>query len=431
MSAKSWYKSLYLQVLVAIAAGALLGFFSPATGTAMKPFGDGFIKLIKMMIAPIIFCTVVVGIAGTEDVKKVGKTGALALLYFEIVSTLSLIIGLVIVNFVQPGAGMNVDVKSLDAGTIAAYASPQKLGTTRDFLLHVIPDTIVDAFAKGEILQVLFIAVLVGVALQRLNARQNLVFQVIEKGSHVLFAIVGYIMRLAPVGAFGAMAFTVGSYGLDSLLSLARLMGTFYATCLIFVFVVLGAIARLHGFSIWRFLGYIREELLIVLGTSSSEAALPRMLSKMETLGASRSTVGLVIPTGYSFNLDGTSIYLTMAAIFIAQATNTSMTLFQQVTLLAVLLLTSKGAAGVTGSGFIVLAATLSAVGHVPVAGLALILGIDRFMSEARAITNVIGNGVATLVVARWTGELDIDTMEARLLSGPPDRTPAEEAILN
>lgn len=431
MSAKSWYKSLYLQVLVAIAAGALLGFFSPATGTAMKPFGDGFIKLIKMVIAPIIFCTVVVGIAGTEDVKKVGKTGALALLYFEVVSTLSLIIGLIIVNFVQPGAGMNVDVKSLDAGSVAAYASPQKLGTTKDFLLHVIPDTIVDAFAKGEILQVLFIAVLVGVALQRLNARENLVFQVIEKGSHVLFAIVGYIMRLAPVGAFGAMAFTVGSYGLDSLLSLARLMGTFYATCVIFVFVVLGAIAKLHGFSIWRFLRYIREELLIVLGTSSSEAALPRMLSKMETLGASRSTVGLVIPTGYSFNLDGTSIYLTMAAIFIAQATNTPMTLFQQITLLAVLLLTSKGAAGVTGSGFIVLAATLSAVGHVPVAGLALILGIDRFMSEARAITNVIGNGVATLVVARWTGELDIPTMDARLKSGPPDRTPAEEAILN
>jgi aerobic C4-dicarboxylate transport protein len=431
MSAKSWYKSLYLQVLVAIAAGALLGFFSPATGTAMKPVGDGFIKLIKMVIAPIIFCTVVVGIAGTEDVKKVGKTGALALLYFEVVSTLSLIIGLIIVNFVQPGAGMNVDVKSLDAGSVAAYASPQKLGTTKDFLLHVIPDTIVDAFAKGEILQVLFIAVLVGVALQRLNARENLVFQVIEKGSHVLFAIVGYIMRLAPVGAFGAMAFTVGSYGLDSLLSLARLMGTFYATCVIFVFVVLGAIAKLHGFSIWRFLRYIREELLIVLGTSSSEAALPRMLSKMETLGASRSTVGLVIPTGYSFNLDGTSIYLTMAAIFIAQATNTPMTLFQQITLLAVLLLTSKGAAGVTGSGFIVLAATLSAVGHVPVAGLALILGIDRFMSEARAITNVIGNGVATLVVARWTGELDIPTMDARLQSGPPDRTPAEEPILN
>ncbi|MGJ5818685.1 dicarboxylate/amino acid:cation symporter [Paludibaculum fermentans] len=429
MSAKSWYKSLYLQVLVAIAAGALLGYLSPATGTAMKPFGDGFIKLIKMLIAPIIFCTVVVGIAGTEDVKKVGKTGALALLYFEVVSTLSLIIGLIIVNLVQPGAGMNVDVKTLDAGSVAAYASPQKLGTTKDFLLHVIPDTLVDAFAKGEILQVLFIAVLVGVALQRLNARENLVFQVIEKGSHVLFVIVGYVMRLAPVGAFGAMAFTVGSYGLDSLLNLARLMGTFYATCVIFVFVVLGSIAHLHGFSIWRFLRYTREELLIVLGTSSSEAALPRMLAKMETLGASRSTVGLVIPTGYSFNLDGTSIYLTMAAIFIAQATNTPMTLFQQITLLAVLLLTSKGAAGVTGSGFIVLAATLSAVGHVPVAGLALILGIDRFMSEARAITNVIGNGVATLVVARWTGELDIPTMEARLKSGPPDRTPAEEPI--
>ena len=415
MTKKPLYRSLYFQVLVAIAAGALLGHYAPATGAAMKPFGDGFIKLIKMIIAPIIFCTVVIGIAGSEDLKKVGRTGGLALLYFEVVSTVALLLGLLIVNLVQPGVGMNVDVKTLDASALAAYAGPGKMESTKDFLLHIIPTSMVDAFAKGEILQVLLIAILFGVGLQQIGGRMSVVFALIEKLSEILFAIVKMIMLLAPLGAFGAMAFTVGAYGIGSLLSLAKLMGTFYLTCLLFVFVVLGAIARVHGFGIWKFLLYIREELLIVLGTSSSEAALPRMMAKMESLGAGKSTVGLVIPTGYSFNLDGTSIYLTMAAVFVAQATNTPMTLMQQVTLLAVLLLTSKGAAGVTGSGFVVLAATLSAVGNVPVAGLALILGIDRFMSEARALTNVVGNGVAAIVVARWTGDLDEAVLREKL----------------
>ena len=412
-------RSLYFQVIVAIIAGVVLGVFYPSTAAAMKPFGDGFIKLIKMIIAPIIFCTVVLGIAGTGDLKKVGRTGGLALLYFEVVSTFSLLLGLLIVNVVQPGAGMNVDVQTLDASAVSAYTGPGKMQGTKDFLLGVIPTSFFDAFAKGEILQVLFLAVLCGIALQKLGGRENVVFIFIEKASGMLFAVVGIIMRAAPVGAFGAMAFTIGAYGLQSLLKLGMLMATFYLTCLLFIFVVLGTIAKAHGFSIFRFLRYIREELLIVLGTSSSEAALPRMMAKMESLGAGRSTVGLVIPTGYSFNLDGTSIYLTMAAIFIAQATNSTMTLLQQVTLLAVLLLTSKGAAGVTGSGFVVLAATLSAVGSVPVGGLALILGIDRFMSEARAITNVIGNGVATIVVAKWTGDLDTVMLAERLAAGP------------
>ncbi|MDB5873078.1 MAG: sodium:dicarboxylate symporter [Ramlibacter sp.] len=409
------YRSLYVQVITAVVIGVLLGHFYPALGAEMKPLGDGFIKLIKMMIAPIIFCTVVVGIAGMEDMKTVGKTGGLALLYFEVVSTIALIIGLVLVNVIQPGSGMNVDASTLDTKGIAAYTGPGKMGTTVDFLLGIIPGTLVDAFAKGEILQVLLIAVLFGFALHRFGGRGTLVFDFIEKTSHVLFTIVGYIMKLAPLGAFGAMAFTIGKYGVGSLFSLGKLMGAFYLTCLLFIFVVLGLIARFHGFSIWKFIKYIKEELLIVLGTSSSESVLPRMMEKMENLGAKKTTVGLVIPTGYSFNLDGTSIYLTMAAVFIAQATNTPMTLTQELTLLAVLLLTSKGAAGITGSGFIVLAATLSAVGTVPVAGLALILGIDRFMSEARALTNLIGNGVATLVVAKWTGDLDTEQLKARL----------------
>jgi aerobic C4-dicarboxylate transport protein len=419
--------SLYFWVLVAIALGVVLGIVAPATGAAMKPLGDGFIKLIKMVIAPIIFCTVVLGIAGTGDLKKVGRTGGLALLYFEVVSTLALILGLLIVNIVRPGAGMNVDIRTLDAGAVSAYAGKGKMQTTSEFLLNVIPSTFVDAFAKGEILQVLLLAILFGIALQRLGAHRNEVFRFIEKFSEILFELVRMIMMVAPVGAFGAMAFTIGAYGVGTLFSLAKLMATFYLTCLCFIFLVLGGIARFHGFSIWRFLRYIREELLIVLGTSSSEAALPRMIAKMESLGAGRSTVGLVIPAGYSFNLDGTSIYLTMAAVFVAQATNSSMTLGEQITLLAVLLLMSKGAAGVTGSGFIVLAATLSAIGNVPVGGLALILGIDRFMSEARALTNVIGNGVASLVVAKWTGDLDEAMLAARLHSGPP--IPAEEPV--
>ena len=428
---KPLYKSLYFQVITAIILGVILGHFWPQTGAAMKPLGDGFIKLIKMIIAPIIFCTVVVGIAGMEDMKRVGKTGGYALLYFEIMSTVALIIGLIIVNVVQPGVGMNVDPASLDTKGLANYTKPGQMQTTTEFLLHVIPSTFVGAFAEGEMLQVLLIAVLFGFALHRFGGRGTLVFDFIEKFSHVLFVIVGYIMKLAPIGAFGAMAFTIGKYGLGSLTSLAKLMGTFYVTCLLFIFVVLGLVARFHGFSIWKFIKYIKEELLIVLGTSSSEAALPRMMAKLENLGVRKSTVGLVIPTGYSFNLDGTSIYLTMAAVFIAQATNTPLDLSHQITLLLVLLLTSKGAAGVTGSGFIVLAATLSAVGNVPVAGLALILGIDRFMSEARALTNLIGNGVATVVVGKWTGDLDTERMQAVLDNQADELVDEPEVVLD
>jgi aerobic C4-dicarboxylate transport protein len=411
----SLFRSLYAQVLIAIAVGVALGVASPALATQMKPLGDGFIKLIKMMIAPIIFVTVVQGIAGSGDMKRVGKTGGLALLYFEVVSTVALIIGLIVVNVLQPGAGMNVDIRTLDAGAVSAYTGPGKLESTKDFLLHVIPSTFVDAFARGEILQVLFLAILFGVALQATGERGQIVYNVVERVGEVLFGMIRFIMYAAPIGAFGAMAFTIGAYGIASLFSLAKLMGTFYLTCVLFVFVVLGLIARFHGFNIFRFLHAIREELLIVLGTSASEAALPRLMIKLEELGAGRATVGLVVPTGYSFNLDGTSIYLTMAAVFVAQATNIHMTLWQQITLLAVLLLTSKGAAGVTGSGFIVLAATMSAVGDIPVAGLALILGIDRFMSEARAITNIIGNGVAAIVVAKWTGDYDATILQNRL----------------
>ncbi len=431
MSKPPFYKSLYLQVITAIVIGVLLGHFYPSVGESMKPLGDGFIKLIKMLIAPIIFCTVVVGIAGMEDMKKVGKTGGIALLYFEVVSTISLIIGLVIVNLVQPGAGMNIDPASLDTKGISAYTGPGKMQSTTEFVMNIIPSTVFDAFAKGEILQVLLFALLFGFALHKFGGRGTLVFDFIEKSSHVLFSIVGTIMKLAPIGAFGAMAFTIGKYGAGSLLSLGKLMGTFYLTCLIFIFVVLGIITRLNGFSIWKFVQYVKEELQIVLGTSSSESVLPRMMVKMENLGAKKSVVGLVIPTGYSFNLDGTSIYLTMAAVFVAQATNTPMTLTQQLTLLAVLLLTSKGAAGVTGSGFIVLAATLSAVGHVPVAGLALILGIDRFMSEARALTNMVGNGVATIVVANLTGDLDKDRLRRQLNHEGDAEAQEPEAVLD
>jgi aerobic C4-dicarboxylate transport protein len=401
------YRSLYFQVLVAIAIGVALGYFWPDTGAQMKPLGDGFIKLIKMIIAPVIFCTVVTGIAGMENMKAVGKTGVLALIYFEVVSTLALVIGLVIVNIVRPGAGMNVDVATLDAREVETYARAAEQQSITDFLLNVIPTTIFDAFTKGDILQVLLFSLLFGFALHAVGERARPVYDFIDRMSQVLFRIVGFIMRVAPLGAFGAMAFTIGKYGLGSLAKLGYLMACFYATCLVFIFVALGAIARLHGFRITALVRYLREELFIVLGTSSSESVLPRMMTKMESAGAAKSVVGLVIPTGYSFNLDGTSIYLTMAAVFIAQATNTPMTLLDQLTLLAVLLLTSKGAAGVTGSGFIVLAATLSALGTLPVTALALILGIDRFMSEARALTNLIGNGVATLVVAKWCKALD------------------------
>ena len=404
------YKSLYVQVLIAIAIGIALGYFAPDTAAQLKPLGDGFIKLIKMMIAPIIFCTVVTGIAGMESMKAVGKTGVLALVYFEVVSTLSLIVGLV-----NPGVGMNVDVGTLDAKSIESYVHAAEQQSITDFLLNVIPTTVFDAFAKGDILQVLLISLLFGFALHAVGERGRPVYDFIDRLSHVLFRIVGVIMLLAPIGAFGAMAFVIGKYGFGALKSLGLLMACFYATCLIFIFVVLGSIARLHGFSIFRFVRYLRDELLIVLGTSSSESVLPRMLVKMENAGCAKPVVGLVIPTGYSFNLDGTSIYLTMAAVFIAQATNTPLTLLDQLTLLTVLLLTSKGAAGVTGSGFIVLAATLSAVGTLPVTAVALILGIDRFMSEARALTNLVGNGVATVVVAKWCGALDDQRLQQEL----------------
>ena len=423
---KPLFRSLYFQVIVAIALGVLLGAVRPNVGAMMEPLGLGFIKLIKMLIAPVIFCTVVTGVAGVEDVKRVGRTGGLALLYFEIMSTVALVIGLAVANVMRRGSGMNVDPRTLDTGPLAAYTGPGKLQSVTEFLLNVIPSTVVDAFAKGEILQVLLFAVLFGFALQRLKPRGGAVFAFVEGISEVLFGIVGAVMRLAPLGAFGAMAATVGKYGFGSLLSLGKLMGSFYLTCLLFIFAALGLVARVHGFSLWRFLAYIREELFIVLGTSSSESVLPRIISKLERLGASKPVVGLVVPAGYSFNLDGTSIYLTMATLFIAQATNTPMSFFQQLTLLAVLLLTSKGAAGVTGSGFIVLAATLSSVGTLPVAGLTLILGIDRFMSEARALTNVIGNGVATLVVAKWTGELDTVTMSRELEGLPRAQTAAD-----
>ena len=431
MTRKPFYKSLYVQVLVAIAIGILLGHFYPETGVALKPLGDGFVKLIKMAIAPIIFCTVVSGIAGMQDMKAVGKTGGYALLYFEIVSTLALVIGLVVVNIAQPGAGMHVDPASLDTKGIAAFAAAGEQQSTVAFLLNVIPSTIVGAFASGDILQVLFFSVIFAFALQRMGDYGKPVLEFIDRIAQVMFGIINMIMKVAPIGAFGAMAFTIGQYGVGSLVQLGQLMLCFYITCVFFILVVLGGIARAHGFSILKFIKYIREELLIVLGTSSSESALPRMLNKMEKLGANKSVVGLVIPTGYSFNLDGTSIYLTMAAVFIAQATDTTMDLTHQLTLLAVLLIASKGAAGVTGSGFIVLAATLSAVGHLPVAGLALILGIDRFMSEARALTNFIGNGVATLVVAKWCKALDVERMNAVLNDETADEADNPELVLD
>jgi aerobic C4-dicarboxylate transport protein len=405
---KPLYNHLYFQVLVAIGIGVTLGCFDPSLAAAMKPFGDGFIRLIKMMIAPIIFTTVVVGIGKIGDMKKVGRVGLKALIYFELVTTLALAIGLVVVNLVRPGVGINADVNTLDTKGIAAYTAGGNPRSTVELLLHIIPDSAVGAFASGEILQVLTFSVLFGLALGRFGEKGSALIDLLEQLSHVLFDVIAIIMRFAPIGAFGAMAFTIGKYGVGTLLSLGALMLCVYVTCFLFVFVVLGLIARLTGFSLWQFLRYIKEEILIVLGTSSSEAALPRMITKLENVGCGKSVVGLVIPTGYSFNLDGTSIYLTMAAIFIAQATNVHLSIGEQLGILGVLLLTSKGAAAVTGGGFITLAATLESTGKVPVAGLALLLGIDRFMSEARAITNLIGNGVATMVVARWEGALDL-----------------------
>ena len=412
---KKIHQHLYVQVLTAITLGVLFGHFQPEWAVTMKPLGDGFIKLIKMIIAPIIFCTVVTGIAGMQDMEKVGRVGIKALLYFEAVSTLALIIGLLVVHLIQPGVGMNVDASTLDTKSLTAYTAAAKTQGTVEFLLNIIPTSMVDAFAKGDILQVLLFSLLFGFSLAAMKDTGQEVVFFISKVAQVLFGIVETIMKLAPIGAFGAMSFTIGKYGVASLAPLAKLMGSFYLTCLLFIFIVLGLIARFAGFSIVRFIVYIKDELFIVLGTSSSESVLPRIMTKLENLGCSKSVVGLVIPTGYSFNLDGTSIYLAMAAVFVAQATNTPLTLTQELTLLAVLLLTSKGAAGVTGSGFITLAATLSVIPTIPVAGLALILGIDRFMSEARALTNLIGNGVATVVAAKWENELDMRQMNAAL----------------
>ncbi|OPH83818.1 dicarboxylate/amino acid:cation symporter [Nitrobacter vulgaris] len=425
---KPFYKHLYAQVLTAIVLGVLLGHFYPHLGEAMKPLGDGFIKLIKMLIAPIIFCTVVHGIAGMDDMKKVGRVGIKALVYFEVVTSLALIVGLIVVNILQPGVGMNVDTHALDTKSIQVYTTKAGQQGTVEFLMHIIPNTVVGAFAEGEILQVLLFAILFAFGLFMMGERGRPVLAFIDIVSHTFFGIVGIIMKAAPIGAFGAMAFTIGKYGLGALLLLAKLMASFYLTCVIFVIFVLGGIAWLVGFNIFKFINYIKEELLIVLGTSSSESVLPRMIEKMGNLGCKQSVVGLVIPTGYSFNLDGTCIYLTMTAIFLAQATNTELTLWQQLGIIGVLLLTSKGAAGVTGSGFIVLAATLASVGTIPVASIALILGVDRFMSEARALTNLVGNGVATVVIAKWENALDEERMH-RLLDQKPELEASEPEV--
>ena len=402
-----FYKSLYFRVLVGIALGIAVGALDPSLAGKLEPLSSGFIKLVKMTIAPLIFCTVVVGIAGTHSMKQVGKAGGLALLYFEVASTIALFIGLVIVNVVSPGSGLNKNLTPDDAAKVAAFIGKHP---KPNFVLDIIPD-----LAGGHVLSVLLVAILVGVALHRLGEKGAQLRIVIAQGGEVMFQIVAIVMQLAPLGALGAMAVTVGTYGVGGLTNLAELMACFYTTCLIFIFGVLGIVAHVHGFSIFRFVRYIKDELLIVLGTSSSESVLPRMMDRLEQLGASKQTVGLVVPAGYSFNLDGTAIYITMGAIFVAQATNTPLPIWQQLALLGVAMLTSKGAAGVTGSGFITLAATLDAFHSVPVAGLVIILGIDRFMSEARSLTNLIGNGVATLVVSRWCGELDRDQLTREL----------------
>ena len=411
-----FFRHLYVQVLIAIVLGVAVGSLNPELGAQLKPLGDAFIRLIKMLIGPIIFLTVVIGIAGMGDVKRLGRVGAKAMIYFEVVSTLALVIGMVVVNVIKPGVGINATIETLDAKSVEAYTKAATHTSTMDFILHIIPDTFVGAFANGEILQVLLISVLFGFALSRLGEHSRPVINLLNEVSRAFFGIVSMVTKIAPIAAFGAMAFTVGKYGLGSLLSLGKLMLCVYITCGLFVSVVLGGIARLHGFSVFKLLGYIKEELLIVLGTSSSESVLPRMMQKMEDIGCARPVVGIVLPAGYSFNLDGTSIYLTMAAIFVAQATNTPLTITQELTILGVLLLTSKGAAGVTGSGFITLAATLASVSHIPVAGLALLIGVDRFMSEARALTNLCGNAVAMVVVAMWEKAFDYSKAGAILL---------------
>ena len=413
---KPWYRILYVQVLLAVALGIVIGVVWPDTGKALKPLGDGFIKLVKLIIAPIIFCTVVHGIAAMRDVRKLGRIGGKTLLYFEVVSTLALIIGLVVVNVLKPGEGFNIEPKTLDAGVGQSYAQQGQALTLVNFLLNIIPGTFFDALAKGELLQVLLVAVLTGFSISSLGEQGRPVLRGFEHAAQVFFGIMRLVVQVAPLGALGAMGFTVGSYGVAALKPLLELMLGFYLTAGLFVVVVLGLIARLAGFSIFRFLRYIREELLLVLGTSSSETALPGMLLKMKRLGCAESTVGLVIPTGYSFNLDGTNIYMTMAAVFLAQATNTPLGIGQQLTLLGVALLSSKGASGVTGAGFITLAATLTVVPSIPIQSLALLVGIDRFMSECRSLTNLIGNGVATVVISRWEGEITPEQLQANLL---------------
>lgn len=408
---KAWYSQLYIQVLIGVVAGILLGALYPAAGESVKPLGDALIKMIKMMIAPIVFCTVVHGIASVQDMRKIGRIGVKALVYFEAVTTFALIVGLVVINLWRPGVGMNVDPASLDPKLVAGYVTQAHTQSAVGFLLNIIPETIVGAFAAGDMLQVLFFSILFAIALHMLGSRGEFVLRLVNDFSRILFQILDFIMKVAPLGAFGAMAFAVGKFGLGTVLSLAQFMATFYTTCLLFVLIVLGLIARLAGFRIVALVRYLKEELLLVFGFSTSEPVLPRFIAKMKHLGCSESVVGLVIPTGYSFNLDGTCIYLTMALVFLAQATNTDLTLWQQIGILFVLLFISKGAAAVTGSGFIILAGTLSSVGHVPVASIALILGIDRFMSQARALTNFIGTGVATIVVAKWEGELDVARM--------------------
>ncbi len=412
---RPFYRILYVQVLIAIAIGIFLGVANPDWAVAMRPLGDGFIKLVKMIIPLVIFCTVVSGIAGMNDTKKVGRVGGKAILYFEVVSTFALVIGLIVANTLRPGAGFETDLTHVNTKEIAGYSARAHDQSIMDFILNIIPTTVVDAFAKGDILQVLLFAILFGFALSALGERGAGVRDGIDSVAAVIFRILNFIMRIAPIGAFGAMAFTIGRYGLDALLPLVKLIGAFYLTAVLFVVIVLGLIARAVGFSIFRFVNHIKEELLIVLGTSSSESALPSLMDKLEKLGCSKSVVGLVVPAGYSFNLDGTNIYITMAALFIAQATNTDLTLTQELTLLGVAMITSKGATGVTGSGFVTLAATIAVVPTIPIEGMALILGIDRFMSECRALTNFIGNGVATVVVSHWEKELDRTQLRARL----------------
>jgi aerobic C4-dicarboxylate transport protein len=412
---KPFYTSLSFQVLAAIAIAIALGYLRPLQAIAMKPLGDAFIRLITMIISVIIFCTVVTGIAGMESVKKVGRVGGKALLYFELVSTLALIIGLVVGNVLKPGAGFHVNPASLDAKAVAEYAGPAKAQSVTEFLMHIIPNTMVDAFAKGDILQVLLVALLFGFALSAVGPRGKPLVDLFNALAQTVFGIVNILMKFAPIGAFGAMAFTVGKYGITALGPLAKLIVTFYATCIFFVLVILGLIAHLAGFSILKFLRYIKEEILLVLAISSSEPAIPTLMAKLEKLGCSKSLVGLVVPTGYTFNTDGTSIYMTLAALFVAQATNTPLTLMQQLTIFGVAVLTSKGASGVQGASFVALVATLTVIPAIPVAGMALILGIDRFMSMFRALVNMVANGVATVVVSRWEREVDAKTLSSRL----------------